>query len=131
MRLVLREVGQRKQGLRVRIHERAWGFMKALISSVVSSHHRDLFSQSITVRASLAIYFIANWEIPSESSHLRHPRVDLGLGRSLKSSVFSHLFSKWVLERAKALAHILEGEKQAFKGRMLSVGFSLCDEARN
>lgn len=47
MRLVLREVGQRKQGLHVHIHERAWGFMKALISSVVSSHHRALSSQSI------------------------------------------------------------------------------------
>lgn len=98
--------------------------MKALISSVVSSHHRGLSSQSITVRASLAIYFIAIWETPSEGSHLCHPRIDLGLGRSLKSSAFSHyLFSKWVLERAEALAQILKGQKQAFKGRMLGIGF--------
>lgn len=106
--------------------------MKALISSVVSSHHRALSSQSITVRASLAIYFIANWENPLEGSHLCHPGVDLGFGRSLRSSVFSHcLFSKWVLERAEALAQILKGQKQVFKGRMLDVGFSLCEAGRN
>lgn len=45
-RLVLREVGQRKQGLRVHIHERVWGFMKALIASVANSHHRDIPVQS-------------------------------------------------------------------------------------
>lgn len=106
--------------------------MKALISSVVRSHHRDLSTQSITLRASLATYFITNWETPSEGSHLCHPSVDLGFGRSLKSSVFSQcLFSKWVLERAETLVHILKDQKQAFSGGMLGVGFSFCDEGRN
>lgn len=102
--------------------------MKALISSVVSSHHRALSSQSI----------IGHLLYCQLGDSLRRQLLTSPQGRpgpwqiSEEQCLFSLSFlASGFLERAKALAQILKGQKQAFKGRMLDVGFSLCEAGRN